>query len=186
MFWGMNNESSKRVKFCIISVKRLQTRTEWNRIQDHWYCARRIWRLRDASSRRDAVRRRGKLAAQLVQNETRVPTARVAERKGRTPRGRTWRKRMRDVAAVLAARNSYARLSQLLSGDASIISVGRNEHTNHQQTALHRGSSTVEAEGREKKKHRALPEKRRWRQEGKSGEGKWQKCGRVRVQKIQG
>lgn len=62
-------------------------------------------------------------------------------------------RREKDERRRGGSRNSYARLSQLLSGDASIISVGRNEHTNHQQTALRRWlKHPPEAEGKKKKK----------------------------------
>lgn len=86
-------------------------------------------------------------------------------------------RREKDERRRGGSRNSYARLSQLLSGDASIISVGRNEHTNHQQTALRRWlKHPPEAEGkkkkREKKKASRLAEetRRRW-QEGKTRRG---------------
>lgn len=93
-------------------------------------------------------------------------------------------RREKDERRRGGSRNSYARLSQLLSGDASIISVGRNEHTNHQQTALRRWlKHPPEAEGKKKKgkrkKHRASPRRRDGDgKREKHGEGKWQKCAR--------
>lgn len=74
--------------------------------------------------------------------------SRFLDKKGLEGCGKRRTDEKREKGRETAARNSYARLSQLLSGDASIISVGRNEHTNHQQTALRRGWSTPAAEGK--------------------------------------
>ena len=74
--------------------------------------------------------------------------SRFLDKKGLEGCGKRRTDEEREKGRETATRNSYARLSQLLSGDASIISVGRNEHTNHQQTALRRGWSTPAAEGK--------------------------------------